>query len=130
MYDIIIKNGTIVDGTRKKPYAGSVCIKDGKIVKVTAGDTAGEEAKTVIDAMGHIVAPGFVDVHTHSDKSYLACPTHESKLRSGITFELCGQCGLSCIPVSEKNITSQASLGGLLVGESDRYTYKPRDMKT
>lgn len=130
MYDIIIKNGMIVDGTRKKPYAGSVGIKDGKIVKVTAGDMAAEEAKTVIDAAGHIVAPGFVDVHTHSDKSYLACPTHESKLRSGITFELCGQCGLSCIPVSEKNITSQASLGGLLVGESDRYTYKPRDMKT
>ena len=131
MYDIIIKNGMIVDGTRKKPFAGCIYIKDKKIAKVTAGEPADPgEAKTVIDAGGHVVAPGFIDVHTHSDKSYLACPTHESKLRSGITFELCGQCGLSCIPVSEKNIDSQAALGGLLVGESDRNTYKPRGMKT
>ena len=131
MFDIIVKNGMIVDGTRKKPFAGNLYIKDGKIVKIEAGEKEPEEkAHKTIDAGKHIVAPGFIDVHTHSDKSYLACPTHESKLLSGITFELCGQCGLSCIPVSEKNIDSQASLGGLLAGKSDRYTYKPRDMKT
>lgn len=124
MFDLAIKNGIIVDGTRKKPYEASLYIKDGRIAKIGAGT---EDAAEIIDAKGHIVAPGFINIHCHSDMSYLACPTYESMLTSGVTFELAGQCGESCIPVSEKNFESQASLGGLLKSESyEPKNYRPR----
>ncbi len=61
-YDILIKNAMIVDGTGKKPYKGSVAIKDDRIAAV--GDVEGTAAKTV-DAKGYIVSPGFIDVHDH-----------------------------------------------------------------
>ncbi len=127
MYDIAIRNGVIVDGTRKKPYEGTVYIKERKIAKIDTDSRSADLAEKEINAMGHIVAPGFINIHCHSDKSYLACPTYESMLKSGVTFELGGQCGLSCIPVSEKNFASQASLGGLLVNDAyDPASYKPR----
>ena len=130
MYDLLIKNGIIADGTGDKPFTGMVYISDGKIAKVVKDCAPEEPAEKVIDACGHIVAPGFVNIHCHSDKTYLSDPTYESMLTSGVTFELCGLCGLSCIPVSEKNLKSQAGLGGLLTGNSNETNYKPRDMKT
>lgn len=128
MFDLEIRNGVIVDGTRKKPYSASLYIKDGKIAKIGA---EAEEAAAMIDAEGHIVAPGFINAHSHSDMTYLSCPTYESMLTSGVTFEMVGQCGESCIPVTEKNFDTQSSLGGLLKSDSyDPQKYRPRGITT
>lgn len=105
MYDLLIKNGLIVDGSRRKPFSGNVYIQGGKIAEISADDT--KPAAKVYDAQGHVVAPGFVDIHTHSDVSYLHTPVMESMLSSGVTFQLVGQCGASCVPINDKNRRSQ-----------------------
>ena len=104
MFDFILKNGLIVDGTRKKPYAGDLYAKDGKIVKIVkAGEPAPEgEAKAIYDVGAHVVAPGFINLHSHSDNTYIKTPTYASMLDGGVTFELCGQCGLSCVPIGNE----------------------------
>ncbi|MBQ4490491.1 MAG: hypothetical protein II965_04500 [Pyramidobacter sp.] len=68
MYDLIIKNGTVVDGVRSAPRKADVAVADGRIAAV-APEIA-SEAKTVIDAAGKVVSPGFIDIHSHS----YACP--------------------------------------------------------
>jgi N-acyl-D-amino-acid deacylase len=101
MFDCAIKNGTLVDGSRKKPYKASLYIKDGRIAEITADDS--KAARTSFDAAGRVVSPGFIDMHSHSDCSYLTVPTHEGKLVGGVTFELVGQCGTSAIPLNPRN---------------------------
>ena len=64
-FDIIIRGGTVVDGTRTPRYTSDIAIKDGKIAKI--GGLNGNTADKVLDAKGRIVAPGFVDLHTHYD---------------------------------------------------------------
>lgn len=101
MFDAVIQNGLVVDGTRARPYRASVYLKDGKIAEIS--EDPQKPAKTVYDAAGHVVAPGFIDIHSHSDVSYLATPTMEAKLIGGVTFELVGQCGISPIPICDRN---------------------------
>ena len=62
MYDLIIRNGMVVDGTRAPAYQADVCIQNGRIAEITA--QCGAEAKEVIDAAGKVVSPGFIDIHT------------------------------------------------------------------
>ena len=127
MYDLIIKNGTVVDGTRKKPFSADICVKDGKIAKIGVADG---EAKKVIDAGGHIVAPGFINLHCHSDRTYLSTPSYDSMLTSGVTFECCGQCGLSSIPLSpDPAVKSAQGESLLLIGDKRGYEHNPRNMK-
>lgn len=99
MFDLLLKNGTVIDGTGKAGYRADVAIADGKISKI-APDLEVEAAQ-VIDAEGMIVSPGFIDIHSHSD----ICPfieglEPESKLYQGITLEIIGNCGLSNLPVN------------------------------
>lgn len=104
MYDVIIENGIIADGTGARPYRGAVCFRGGKITKIIReGSGEKAEATETYDAGGHIVAPGFVNIHCHSDNTYKTAPDYESMLTSGVTFELCGQCGLSCVPLCGKS---------------------------
>ena len=91
MFDAVIKNGLIVDGARTKPYKAALYIKDGKIAEISEDEN--KAAKAVYDACGHVVAPGFIDIHSHSDVSYLATSTMEGKLIGGVTCEVIGQCG-------------------------------------
>ncbi len=77
MFDSAVKNALIVDGTRKQPFVGNVYIKDGRIAEVTTDD---RDAAETFDASGLVAAPGFIDIHTHSDASFLITPTHEGKL--------------------------------------------------
>ena len=100
MYDCALKNGTIVDGSRKKPFVGNLYISDGKIAEIS---TEEREAARVCDVSGLTVAPGFVDIHSHSDASFLTVPTYEGKLRGGVTFELVGQCGISMVPLTPES---------------------------
>ncbi len=96
MFDYAIKNGLIVDGTGSAPYKATLYIEGKKIAKISEDDSlpAGE----VIDAAGLAVAPGFMDMHTHSDSSPYCAPDFESALTQGLTFHLAGNCGASMIP--------------------------------
>jgi N-acyl-D-amino-acid deacylase len=97
MYDLLIRHGHIVDGTGSAPYAADIGVRGGDIVAIGALEG---EAATTVDAGGLVVCPGFIDLHTHSDLSFLLDPTAQSKVRQGVTFELAGNCGSSfCAPL-------------------------------
>lgn len=93
MYDILIQNGLILDGTGGLGIRAQVAIRDGKIAKIARKISA--EAKTVIDATGKVVTPGFIDSHSHSDKQFHTCPLQTDKIEQGITTSVTGQCGTS-----------------------------------
>ncbi|MBX3730590.1 MAG: D-aminoacylase [Candidatus Sumerlaeia bacterium] len=90
-FDVLIRNGRIVDGTGNPWFYGDVGIRDGRIAAV--GDLAGVEAARVIDAQRHIVAPGFIDVHTHADDGLYDEPHAENFIRNGVTSIVTGNCG-------------------------------------
>ena len=97
MYDLLIKNGIVLDGTGGASYTADVAVVGGEIVAL--GKLEGEAQKT-IDAGGLAVSPGFIDLHTHSDMSFLLDSTAQSKVRQGVTLELTGNCGMSlCAPL-------------------------------
>lgn len=98
MLNIKIMNGTVVDGTGKKAFRADVGILDDRIAAI--GDLSDTESGIVIDAAGKIVAPGFIDMHTHSDISMLLDDTADSMLRNGVTTNLCGNCGEGITPIS------------------------------
>ncbi|MBP5212500.1 MAG: D-aminoacylase, partial [Pyramidobacter sp.] len=85
MFDYAVRNATVVDGTRSAPYRASIYIQGDTIAEITAEE---REAARSFDASGLVAAPGFIDIHTHSDATFLASPTHEGKLLGGVTFEL------------------------------------------
>ncbi|MCR4418173.1 MAG: D-aminoacylase [Ignavibacteria bacterium] len=95
--DIIIKNGSIIDGTGKKEFVADIGIKDDKIILI--GKITDINAKTVIDAKGLKVAPGFIDIHSHTDADLIINPRAESKIRQGVTTEITGQDGFSWGPI-------------------------------
>lgn len=100
MFDMILKNALIVDGTRAKAFESDVCIKDGKIAAV--GKCAVEDADTILDLTGKVLAPGFIDIHSHSDASPLVSYTVESKALQGVTTEIGGNCGISILPSNDR----------------------------
>ena len=98
MYDLLIRNGRIVDGTGNPWFRADVGVKDGAIAAI--GRIEGK-AERVIDAEGLYVAPGFIDVHCHADFTVLDPHNpRDFKLRQGITTECAGQCGESAAPVN------------------------------
>lgn len=90
-YDVVIRNGHIVDGTGSPWYAGDVAIKSGRIAAV--GDLAGAKARKTIDAHGMVVAPGFIDMLGQSELTILVNPHLPSKIYQGITTEITGEGG-------------------------------------
>ena len=97
MFDVIIKNGTIIDGTGTSGVKADIGITGDAI---TAIGEIGSTAETVVDATGKVVTPGFIDLHTHSDSSFLIDSLADSKLTQGVTLELIGNCGMSfCAPL-------------------------------
>lgn len=94
MYDLIIKNATVIDGTGTEPFMADVAIRDGKISAVGSVDA---EATQIMDVGGLVLTPGFVDSHSHGDFS-LFNPHHGDNLEQGITFSVSGQCGSSIAP--------------------------------
>jgi N-acyl-D-amino-acid deacylase len=95
--DLLITGGIIVDGTGAAGRAGTVIVEGGRIRIVEAGDEL-PGAERTIDARGKVVAPGFIDLHSHSALMILADPNHGPKVRQGVTTEVVGVDGLSYVP--------------------------------
>ncbi|MBE9514007.1 MAG: D-aminoacylase [Chloroflexi bacterium] len=103
MFDALIKGSTIVDGTGNVGFKGDVAIEKDRL-KILVGDTSSVEAASTIDASGCIVAPGFIDVHTHSGLVALSEPLNDPKIRQGVTTEIIGLDGLGYAPLSKTNL--------------------------
>lgn len=97
MYDILLKKGRVVDGTGNPWCQGDLAIRDGKIAAI--GELGAVEAQRVINVERKIVAPGFIDIHGHSDYLILANPQAENKIMQGITTDTAGNCGFSAAPL-------------------------------
>ncbi len=96
MFDVILRGGTVVDGSGNPAYRADIAVKDGRIAKIAPEIL--EEAAKVYEVTGLAVTPGFIDIHSHSDTSFLADERCESKLYQGVTTELAGQCGHTIYP--------------------------------
>lgn len=97
MIDILIKNGMIIDGTGTPRLKADVAIEGDRITNVGRVDTS--QAKTTIDASGHVVSPGFVDMHSHADYTLPINPTANSCVHQGITTAVVGMCGGTLAPL-------------------------------
>jgi N-acyl-D-aspartate/D-glutamate deacylase len=99
MYDLVFAGGTVIDGTGRPAFAADVAVNNDRIVGV--GTLTGESARRRIDARGKIIAPGFIDIHSHSDWSILANPEAKSSIHQGVTTEVMGNCGFSFAPTDD-----------------------------
>ncbi len=113
MYDLVIRNGLIVDGTGSTPFRGDVAVTDGLIAAVGVVDGPGREE---IDAASLIVTPGFVDVHTHFDGQITWDPLLTPSCWHGVTTVVMGNCGVGFAPVQESR---REWLIGLMEGVED-----------
>ena len=102
--DILIKNGTVIDGMGMPAYHADIAVKDGKIAKI--GFLGDPSAKTTINAAGLFVVPGFIDINNASDRYWtlFSHPNSESLVRQGITTIIGGNCGSSLAPLTTGNI--------------------------
>jgi len=93
--DLIIRNATVIDGTRARRFKADIGVSGGKISRV---GKIQEKGKTEIDASGKIAAPGFIDAHTHDDRLMLSSPDMAPKVSQGVTTVVAGNCGISLAP--------------------------------
>jgi len=131
-YDVIIRNGRIVDGTASPWYRADLAIKGDTIVRIAPA--IGEPAARVIDAGGLVVAPGFIDIHTHARRGIFEVPTADNYVRQGVTTLVEGPDGGSAVPlrrflekVDATRITpnfasfiGQGSIRSAVIGDADR----------
>lgn len=110
VYDVIIRGGQIVDGTNSSMWTGDLAISEDSIVALEA-KIAGS-AVSEIDARNLVIAPGFIDMHSHSDLVLPDYPHAENMVRQGITTEVVGQCGFSPAPISDRFLTDFYNLVG------------------
>ena len=109
-HDLVISNATIIDGTGNPRYQGDVAVNDGRITVIGSCDPAGAERH--LDAQGHVLAPGFIDAHTHDDRAVLSDPDMLCKVSQGVTTVVGGNCGISLAPLSGVEPTPPLNLLG------------------
>jgi len=95
---LLISSGTIVDGRGGEPFVGDVLICDGRITEI--GSFSRPEELRILDATGLVVAPGFIDIHSHSDFTIFNDPRAVSSITQGVTLEVVGNCGHGCAPIT------------------------------
>ena len=100
--EIVLRGGLVIDGSGANGRNADVAIADGRIIAV--GDQLHSNGADVVDVTGLVVAPGFIDMHTHSDVSALRDPASESKVRQGVTTDVTGNCGFSTFPITPSRI--------------------------
>jgi len=99
MYDVVIANGKVINGTGNPWFKADVAVKDGRIAKI--GKLGDIKAKNMIDAKGLVVSPGFLDLHSHSDISIMINPKAESFIRQGVTLQVFPNCGSGVAPLND-----------------------------
>jgi len=114
---LLLRGGTVIDGTGADRYAADVRIEGDRIAAIAPGLPA-LDAK-VLDVPGLVVAPGFIDVHTHDDQIVLADPRMLPKITQGVTTVIVGNCGISLAPLVHANVPPPLNL----LGGSDKYVY-------
>jgi N-acyl-D-amino-acid deacylase len=125
----MISNGTIVDGTKRKAYAGDIIIKDDTIVEIGDLKHKKEEMEYILDAENLIIAPGFIDTHSHSDLKILSDQDIKPKICQGITTEVLGQDGISMAPLPSEFVKDwRKNLSGL-EGDSDEISWDYKSVK-
>ena len=100
-YDTLIRNAQVIDGSNTPGYVADVALRGGRIACI--GDLSGRRAAHEIDAAGRVLAPGFIDVHTHDDTVVIRQPQMLPKLSQGVTTVIVGNCGISASPVTLRN---------------------------
>src|SRR5258708_14680230 len=90
-FELLIRNATVIDGTRAPRFEADIGVKDGKIVSI--GSLIDSKADVEIDASGRIAAPGFIDAHTHDDRLMLSAPDMAPKVIQGVTTAVAGDSG-------------------------------------
>ena len=120
-FSVLIKNVTIVEGSGKLPFKGSIGVKGDKVAAL--GEFKGDSAKE-IDGKGLTAVPGFIDSHSHGDMDVLFFPKCESYLLQGVTTMVAGQCGMSLAPIKEK--TSLIGIAAEYLDEIEPYKYYPK----
>ncbi len=106
-HDLVIRNGTVLDGSGAEPVRADVAVRDGRIAAVGEAGAAASE----LDAAGRFVAPGFIDIHSHSDYTLLVDPRAVSALHQGVTLEVVGNCGHGCFPIRDPALAARAIYG-------------------
>jgi N-acyl-D-amino-acid deacylase len=104
---LAIRNGTVYDGTGAEGRVADVLVEDGRVSALGQVDAEAQE----IDATGLAVAPGFVDIHSHSDYTLLVDPRAVSAIHQGVTTEVVGNCGFGCFPIRDPKLAARAIYG-------------------
>ena len=114
-YDLIITGGEVIDGTGAAPFRADLAIEGGRIAAIAppgtldAHDAAGHPP--TLDVRGLLVAPGFIDIHSHSDFTLLADPRAVSSITQGVTLEVIGNCGHGCAPIADPELVKSNIYG-------------------
>ncbi len=108
MHDLLIREAIIYDGTGRDPFVGNLAIQGEVIAAV--GPSGKGDARRVIDARGLALAPGFIDIHGHSDYYLLINPTAEAKVRQGVTTDVGGNCGYAAAPIGGSELEERRKL--------------------
>lgn len=116
-YDLLFTNATVVDGTNTAPFAADVAIQDDRIVAI--GDLASATATRVIDVGQRVLAPGFIDAHTHDDNVLLRRNDMTPKVSQGVTTVVAGNCGISIAPLRHPSPPPPLDL----LGQTDSYVF-------
>jgi len=119
-FDVVIRGGTVIDGTGAPRQAADIAISGDRIARVVLPGTAGIAAPDEIDATGRIVAPGFIDVHTHDDNAVLSTPGMAPKVSQGVTTVIVGNCGISLSPIAPVDPPPPMNL----LGDRSAYRFK------
>lgn len=115
MLDLVLRNGTVLDGTGAEGFRGDVGIHGEWIREI--GDLSRAPARRILDCTGLYVTPGFIDMHTHSDLDLFVDPQSSPKVRMGVTLELLGQDGISVAPMRPENVPQVRSQLSALLGD-------------
>lgn len=116
MFDLLIRGGTVVDGTGRPGFVADLCVVAGVVTDIGSIPPEAQAARTV-DATGMVVAPGFIDIHTHADIALLARPQHLPKIMQGVTTEVFTNCGLGFAPITDAGLAIQRKYIAGLFGD-------------
>src|SRR5258705_3916946 len=114
---LLLRGGTVIDGTDAPRFGADVRIEGERIVAV--GANLAQDGAVAFDASGRIVAPGFIDVHTHDDQIVLSAPHMLPKISQGVTTVVVGNCGISLAPLVHANVPPPLNLLG-----ADKYVHR------